>query len=333
MSYGAKMKVLVVTNMYPSPSREGWGAFIKTQVDSLADKDVAIEVIHIEGYKSSLNYLRGIATVIHRCLTNRYDLVHAHYGLSGLVARMQFRYPLIISYCGDDLYGHADENGNPTRSSLVSAWVHKQLARWVDGVIVKSRAMAQLLPIKNAEVIPNGVNFDLFRPLDRYECRKALGLSADKKYIFFPYDPRRPRKNFGAVKEAVELLKHRIGEVEILTVNKEPNNRIPLYMNAADALVLPSFWEGSPNAVKEALACNTRVVATDVGDVRELLQHLEGCAICTTEPHDIANKLQTVLTGPENKGGRASIEHLRLEKIAERVLEQYRSVLKDTART
>ena len=325
------MKVLMVTNMYPSPERPGWGAFIKTQIDSLERAGIVVDLLVIEGYKSQLNYLKAILALRRRCRAQVYDIVHAHYGLSGLVARAQFRYPVIVSYCGDDLYGHADANGRPTPTSLFWVALHKLLARFVAGTIVKSEAMNRLLPRPNAAVIPNGVDFDVFKPLDRAACRAHLGLDPDKSYVLFPYSPTRPRKNFPLVQAAVDLLNRRLPEpkrrLETLVVEGVPQSEIPVYMNAADVLVLASCWEGSPNVVKEAMACNLRVVATDVGDVRALFGDAPGYAVCEPTAASIADRVQQVLAVPEPSTARQGVAHLSLDRIAQRVIDEYTKVL------
>jgi len=322
------MRVLMVTNMYPCPERPHYGSFIKSQIDSIREEEVDVDVLFIRGYKNKLFYFTSIVSLWWRCITQRYDIVHAHYGLSGIVARMQLRYPVIVSYCGDDLYGHAGKEGKPTKSSLVSAWLNKQLSRFVPAVIVKSNVMVDLLPIKeNINVVPNGVDFHTFKPMEKSHCREHLGLDNNVIYVLFPYDSKRLRKNYKGVKEAVDILKAKIQQrVEILTVSGKLNSEIPLYMNAADVMVLASFWEGSPNAVKEALACNTKVVSVDVGDVKELIENVSNCAICDGTVNDMADKLESVLSEDENVSSRETIRHLELNSIAKKVIGIYQRV-------
>ena len=322
------MKVLVVTNIYPCDDRPSYGSFVKSQVDSLVKKGVQADIIFIRGYRSRLNYLRAMFSVIWRCMQKRYDIVHAHHGLSGLVARTQLRYPVIVSFQGGDLYGNAGDGGRPTRMSLFWVWWHKRLTNVVDAVIVKSDSLRSLVPGERAKVIPNGVDFDQFKPMNRESCRKRLGLAEDVVYILFPYDQARAVKNYPLVEAAVAKLNRIIGrQVEILVVKGIPNEKIPIYMNAANLLVLASYREGSPNAIKEAMACNLPVVSTDVGDVREIIDGVEGCALFRPESDDLARTISLVLAGPAHTEGRAAIEHLRIERIADRVLDLYREVL------
>jgi glycosyltransferase involved in cell wall biosynthesis len=322
------MKILVVTNMYPTQGRPNWGSFVKSQIDSVVLRGVEVELLVIDGYRSKLAYAFAFLRFWKRCLTARYDLVHAHYGLCGIIARTQYRFPVVLSFCGDDLYGHADRTGKATRNSLFITWVHKHLARHIDGVIVKSDAMRRMLPGERAEVIPNGVDFDLFRPLSRQACRHTLGLSPDRVYILFPYSPDRLRKNYSLVVEAVAVLNasEPTPRYEILIVSDRPAEDMPLFMNSADLLVLVSFWEGSPNVVKEAMACNLRVVAADVGDVREQIEGVTGCVLCERNLDDLVRQIRTVLEMPCRTTGREAIEHLRAERVADRVIQLYRKV-------
>jgi len=327
------LRVLQVTCMYPREDDPSMGSFVKSQIDSLVLRGVEVDVLFIRGYKSRWNYLWSIFRVFRQCLQRRYDLVHAHYGLSGLVARVQFFSPVVVSYCGDDLYGHANKKGNPTRKSLFLVMLHKWLSHFVAAIIVKSKAMATLLPVPHAVVIPNGVDFDRFRPMDKDACRERLGLNKNALYVLFPYNPKRMRKNYPGVRRAVELLKGRLNRsVEVLVVHGKPNKLLPWYISAADVMILASCWEGSPNAVKEAMACNLPVVSTAVGDVPELFHGLDGYLLCQATPEDMAEKLESILRNPERTRARGAIEHLRLSRVAEQVLEVYRSIDKKIER-
>nr|WP_246718864.1 glycosyltransferase [Microvirga terrestris] len=316
--------------MYPSEKRPGWGSFVQSQVESLRKAGVDIDVLVINGYSSKLEYVKAIGRMRRMLRECRYDLIHAHYGLSGLVARFQFSVPVVVSFCGDDLYGHSDAKGRARLTSRPLAWIHRHLSYFVDASIVKSKAMNTLLPRPIAKVISNGVDMDMFRPLDKQACREELELDPERTYILFPYASNRPRKNFASLKEAVRRLHVNSPDrtIEILTIAGESQHRIPLYMNAADLLVLPSFWEGSPNAVKEAMACNMKIVASDTGDVRDRLDGVPGTAICGTDPESIAAAISAVLADNRDGSRREAVAELEIGKVADRVIEVYSSVLR-----
>lgn len=326
------MKILTVTNMYPRPGKEGWGAFVKSQVESLRAAGIDMDILVVDGFRSKLEYLKAIPKLRRMCRENHYDVVHAHYGLSGLAARCQFRVPLVVSYCGDDLYGHSDANGRATLTSLFWVQLHRLLSLIVDGVIVKSRCLNLRLPRPCGEIIPNGIDVSMFRPMDRAACRRELGLDPDALYVLFPYSPDRPRKNYKLVEAVVERMNRsrsaRGQEVRILTAHGLRHALVPLYMNAADVLLLTSFWEGSPNVVKEAMACDMRIVSTDVGDVRELTDGVAGCRICEATVEAATAATEEVLRDPRPPGGREAVAHLTTERVAERVIDVYRRVLR-----
>ena len=272
-----RYRVLVVTNLWPTEDDPGWGGFVQAQMESLRPLGVEYDVLFMNGRESYANYGKAIFQLQRRLAAKHYDLVHAHFGLSGLVARLQLRVPVVVSFMGDDVLGRFDRKG---RNSLVGVFYQLSsfvLARCVGAVIVKSAQMKQRLRLSSAHVIPNGVSLDLFRPVDPDEARRVLGLDASRKYVLFPYDPSVARKRFDLLQEAVTLARQQVPQLEILQVLGAPRERMPLYFNAANVLVLLSYGEGSPNAVKEAMAVNLPVITVDVGDARELIGPTEGC--------------------------------------------------------
>jgi len=191
---------------------------------------------------------------------------------------------------------------------------------------VKSAEMKRKLGLASAQIIPNGVDLNAFRPLDRNEARKALGLDPEKKYVLFPYDPAEQRKRYDLIRAAVAEAQFSNPELEILHVRGVPRERMPLYMNAADLLLLASIFEGSPNAVKEAMAVNLPVVSVDVGDVRELLGQTEGCLIVPRDTKAMAGKIVEVCRSPVRTQGREQIARLSIENVAKQVVAVYAQV-------
>jgi len=321
------VRVLELTNMYPEPARPAWGSFIKSQIDSLNAAGVDIDVQVIRGHASKLEYFRAIFELRRRLRSERYDLVHAHYGLSGIVALMQRRVPVVISYCGDDLFGHADSKGRIIKTGLPLMYLQRYVARFADRVVVKSRESAGKIPGVPCDVIPNGVDLNLFSPLPMLDCRRELGLDQEKNYVLFPYGIDRARKNYLLLADALEILARRHGiEAHPLVISDVPNEQIPLYMNAANVLALTSFWEGSPNAVKEAMACNTPIVSVDVGDVRELIGDLPGNELVGYDADELADALATALSAPAMSRARESMGRLSLEAVAAKIIEIYSEV-------
>ncbi len=141
-----------------------------------------------------------------------------------------------------------------------------------DAAIVQSKQMAKLVKGSNAHIIPHEIDFELFHPTERSDARANSGPGAGRSMCSFAAKPENGVKNFALAKAAVDDAAAQDRDIEMLVVFKEPQHRLALYMSSADALVFPSFSEGSPNVVKQAMACNLPIVATDVGDIREVIE-------------------------------------------------------------
>jgi glycosyltransferase involved in cell wall biosynthesis len=319
----AAYRVLVATNLWPTESDPGWGSFVRAQMESLRPLGVDFDLLFINGRESRWNYWRAIGELRRRLKRQRYDLIHAHFGLSGLVARCQIKVPVVISFMGDDVLGQPRLDGRITRTGRfyqISSFV---LARLAAAVIVKSREMKSSLRLDRAHVIPNGVDLDLFSPGDQVQARQALGLDPAKKFILFPYDPAEARKRYDLIEAAAALARAEVPEIEILRVRGAPRHLMPLYMNAADMLVLASSLEGSPNAVKEAMAVNLPVVAVDVGDVAELLGSAQGNYLVPRSAEAMASRIVEVCRKGTRSRGRAGIARLSMPNVARQIVEVY----------
>jgi len=278
------MRILFVTNMYPTPERPGYGAFVRQQAEQLRRFGHTVDVINILGFRSRLNYLKAALDVLRTTRTTPYDVVHAHYGLTALPAWFRLGAPLVMTLHGSDVLGSRFER-------LCS----RLMSRVADAVIVVSEEMRRLI---SGIVIPCGVDLDLFRPFDRDEARARLGWPSDKYLILFPFDPRRRVKRHDLARAAVDRLTEEGLAAELITVFGVDNREMPWHYSAADAMILCSDREGSPTSIKEAMACDLPVVATDVGDVREILRGVPGTRLCTRDVGEIARRLREALTVP-----------------------------------
>ncbi len=322
-------RVLVVTNLWPYAKDPSYGCFVQAQMESLRPLGVDFDLLFVNGRESRWNYLHGVYALRRRLRGGRYDLIHAHMGLSGWVARCQLRIPLVVSFMGNDVPGKVDRRGRTTLLGCLFEVSSLILARLADAVIVKSLPMKRRLRLDSAHVIPNGVDTILFRPGDRAETRRVLGLDPGKQYVLFPYSPAVPGKRYDLVEAAVLLARECIPELEILPIMQAPQSCMPLYMNAADVMVIASMQEGSPNSVKEALAVNLPVVSVDVGDVADLLRPTEGNYIVERKPEIIAEKIVEVCRrGQRSHSRNRIVEHLSLEQVAKRIVQVYASVIK-----
>ena len=324
----ADCRILVVTNLWPTEADPSFGSFVKAQMDSLRLLGVQYDVVFVNGRESIWNYLRGVGQVRRQLRAQRYDLIHAHFGLSGWVAYWQNAVPVVVSFMGDDVLGRPKRNGRMTLAGYflrISGFV---IARLVEAVIVKSPQMAAALRMPKAHVIPNGVDLDLFRPIEQAQARAALGLDDGKKLVLFPYNPEEVRKRFDLVQAAVSLARRQVPNLELLVVRCMPQEKVAVYMNAVDMLVTASMSEGSPNAVKEAMATNLPVVAVDVGDVSDLIGSTPGCYVVPREAEAIAERIVEVCRCGGRTNGRESIRKLSIDAVAHQILKVYAEVLK-----
>ncbi len=262
--------------------------------------------------RSMVDYLRFYPRVL-RASFGEYDLVHANYGLTGPAAVAQPNLPVVLSLWGSDLFG---------TFGPVSKWC----ARQADAVIVMSEEMADEVP-GECYVIPHGVNLDLFRPMPAAAARQAVGWRDDAAHVLFPYPTGRPEKDFPRAKRVVEAASQQVeGDVVLQSLRGTDHTRVPLFMNAADAMLMTSKWEGSPNTVKEAMACNLPVVSTDVGDVRERLDGVEPSHVGETDAALVEGLVDVIRRGkPSN--GRPAIAPLGLDTMGERIRAVYESVV------
>lgn len=187
--------------------------------------------------------------------------------------------------------------------------------------------MKRILGHDEVYVISDGVDFELFQPMPRLVARAALGWKPEGRYVLFGNDPSRLEKNFALARAAVERLRGRGVDAELKVANGLPQSTLVEYINASDVVVLPSWYEGSPNIVKEAMACNVPVVAADVGDVAQMIGHTAGCAICRHDAEDFAAALERAIAHDAPTTGRRDIAHLERSLAARQVIALYEDVL------
>jgi glycosyltransferase involved in cell wall biosynthesis len=322
------MKVLIMTPIYPTPERPAVGTFVRTQVESLGQAGVEVEVLHLHGRFRKWNYAKAAFQLRRRLANDSIDLIHAHIGFAGMVARTQWKVPIVVTFHGSDLLGLINARGRRPLFSPLLVGAGKLLARHVDAAIVQNGKMATLLGNKpNVFVIPCEIDLKTFQPTERSRARAFLGLEQNKKYLLFAANPQIAVKCFPLARAVAEELKRRDRSTELLVVYKEPQDRLALYMSACDALVFTSYQEGSPNIIKQAMACNLPMVSTDVGDVREVVGHTKGCYVCEAEVDSLVRRLESVLAARERTDGRAKVEHLASPVVARNIIRVYEQVL------
>lgn len=296
--------------MWPTPAAPQFGVFVERQVEALRRAGVSVDVLFVNGRESKINYARGVRELRRRLRLKRYDLVHATYVFSGVIARAQVHHPIVVTHTGIE----ALQSWQAPLCWFVS--------RVVDEVVVRSEEMKRRIGLPRATVIPSGIDLDVFRPQSQAEARARLGLSTEGRIVLFVGEPR-PEKRLDIVEGAVARLRADGSDVELVTVCGKPQAEVPLFLNAADVLVLPSENEGSPGAVKEAMACNVPVIATDVGDVAERVAHTDGCYLAERSAEDFAEKMRLVFERGGRTRGRDAVAELAWPRVTEKLLEVY----------
>src|ERR1041384_7016777 len=258
--------------MHPSLGDVAYGVFVESQMQSLMRAGVHADWEFVDGHRGPFEYLRAAYRLRHRLKHGAWDVVHAHYGLTGFTALFQPR-PLVVSFCGDDLLGTPDGRGGITLKSRIQRELSYVAARRADAIICKSAELREALPNaddrRRAFVVPNGLDVQVFHPGDRQQARATLELSGDENTILFPHTPSVPRKRLDLAQAAVNGLAERVTRANLLIVQGVTQPVLADYYRAADCMLLTSDQEGSPNTIKEALCSDLPVVSVDVGDVRD----------------------------------------------------------------
>lgn len=305
-----KLKVLFVCS---GNNNSGRSPNVDVQAAGLVDAGVNVQFFEIRG-EGAAGYAKNIIKLKKHLKNNRYDVIHAHYGLSGVVASLAGAKPLLVTIMGSELY---------MNRILRSVMIYFIRHIW-QKTLVQSEQMKAIAGGGQTTVLPNGVNINRFTSVNHEEALQKTGFSRGK-HIIWVSDPLRTEKNFKLAKDAVALLKD--SEVKLDVVNGKPYKEIPYFFSAADTLLLTSKWEGSPNVVKEALAAGLPIVSVDVGDVKDFLSEVEGCYITKSNPEDVAVALTKALLFGKQTNGIEKVKHLDMKTISERIKDVYNSMV------
>jgi glycosyltransferase involved in cell wall biosynthesis len=310
------MHVLVITNMYPTPEKPWWGTFVEEQVSDLRALGVDMTVLDFDATDDRRNYLRAARRFHKLVRSSRFDLVHAHYGLTGAIAVAQRRAPVITTFHGGDYSGLVPWHA-------VVSW---GVARLCTPVVVTPEG-ARRLRIPDAAVIPAAVNTNLFRPAERAGAREELGLDVDASYALLLGARDDHNKRPDLFDAAVSRAQKRAPRLRALSLDQVTRSEVALLMNAADVAVLTSDTEGLPVAVREALASMTPVVSVPVGSVPSILAGLDGCPIVARDPVQLGDAIVEALTLERSPAWRARAEETSGAVVASRLLALYGGVI------
>jgi teichuronic acid biosynthesis glycosyltransferase TuaC len=294
-------------------------SIIDFQRISLQKKGIKLLIFPIkEG--GIIGYMKSIWELKFFNKINHVDLIHAHYSFSGFIAGIITNKVVICSLMGSDVF----------KNLIFLRWLNYFFYKKIWKVtIIKSKEMQSFFP--KATMIKNGVELSNFLPLSKTDALKKLGFNAlNKNIIFIAQESLSPVKNIQLAYKSISLINDK--NIILHIVSNKSFEELPFFYNAADLLLLTSVSEGSPNVIKEAMACNCPIVSTDVGDVREVIGNTEGCYITSFDPADVAEKIKLALEFSGSKGrtnGRQRIIELGLdaESIASKIIEVYKKAI------
>lgn len=317
------MKILVVCRKHG----ERVAPFISEQVDALRSLGhelwyVTIEKGGIGGYVELYHNLKNAIREV------RPDIVHAHFGICGLMANLQRQVPVVVTYLGDDV------NDKKLRPIAV---LDMLLSRY--NLFMSKRQIAKVQRYakpEKIEILRYGILSDLFVEQDKKESREVMGLNLNMKYVLFSSKFTRPVKDPGLAKAVVALVDQRRRDAGLCGVELLPltggytKEEMVSLMNAVDAAIVTSKSEGSPQFTKEIMACGTPIVSVDVGDVAEQVEGLDGCYIAKTRnAEELAGLLEKALDfGKTNGHHHIKDMHLDNMQVAERLISIYEQVKK-----
>ncbi len=307
------MKVLFVAS-YKENLPNNVVPFIKEQADALVRQGIEIDYFTIKGkgIKGYLNQLRSLKQKIKEFTP---DIIHAHYGLSGLLANLQRRVPVVTTFHGSDI-------NNPKVRTF------SKLAIWLSAhnVFVSQRLIEIAQPKKKYSLLPCGVNVEELQFIEKADARVKMGLQADKKYVLFAGSFDNNVKNALLAKDAIALLPN----VELLELRGYSRQEVTILLYAVDAFLMTSFTEGSPQVIKEAMACGCPIVSVDVGDVASVIHRTAGCYLAERHSQELAEKLKQAMQHSRTNGKNRIIElGLENETIARQLIQIYDNVRKN----
>ena len=305
------MRVLVVASF----NKGHFAPFIVEQVEALKEQGCEIEFFGLQG-KGFRGYLHNVPQLKQKIREFRPDIIHAHYGLSGLFANLQREIPVVTTYHGSDIND---------KSALPFSKMAIRLSGW--NIFVSRKIIEIAKPKKNYSLLPCGIDLHELQQMNKSEARQRMNLEANKRYVLFSGAFDNEVKNAPLARKAIEELQY--SDVVLLELKGYSREEVALLMCAVDVLLMTSFTEGSPQVIKEALACGCPIVSVDVGDVKERIEGVEGCYVTDTRnASELAILLQKALDFDGKTKGRERVISDQLDNrlVAQQLMKIFRLV-------
>lgn len=325
------MRVLQITTNYPTEKNPIFGIFMKEQVESLEPLGVENTIFFSNGSETGVGkkyggmriHLKSVFKLQWHLLTHRYDLIHCHSNISGL----------ILTLSGGWIFNKCILSFQNDPDKFQDAKLFKKLYPFFNRIIVKKPT--KYLQRRKVVYLPNGCNSDFFKPMDREECKKRLGLNEKKDYVLFVdsnTSKKRTQKRKDRFDKTLTILREKYGHVNVeeLIMIGVPRELVPSYMNACKLHLMTSDQEGSPNSIKECIMCNVPIVSTNVGNVRDMVRKIDGCYVSAEfDAEELAELVHKVLCMKEPFKGRDALlaEGYGIEAVAEKLYSLYKEVV------
>ena len=320
------MKVLIVTNMWPTSNHQYFGIFVKEQIECLEKRysNLETEIFFINGKKNKFNYLISILKINWKLLNNKYDVIHIHFGLSGLFLLFN---PYLMTPVVTTLHSADIDIVKSTRWII---WISKQVVKRSKKVFYLNDKMLKILSEYKYKLtyLPCGVNTE-----DFYE--EHIPFENNSISIGFPANFNRPEKNYKLFLEIVEEIKNELNQdINVVEFHNKTRLEVRNSLNTINLLIMTSLSEGSPQIIKEALSCNTPIISSNVGDVEKLLKGVDNCflidSFCSVDYSKQALKILTKSRNQQRSNGRKQIFNLSLDEksISEKIYSEYFNLIK-----
>ncbi|PWU19380.1 MAG: hypothetical protein C5B50_06680 [Verrucomicrobia bacterium] len=329
------MRILAITNLYPSADSPGTGVFIEQQIQSLLSRGLQVQLLFLDRRKEGPWIYYRLGPRLRKAIAEfAPDVVHVMYGgvMAQQVTSQRNLPPVVVTFHGSDLLG---ENYSGLRRKLISRYgvlCSRKAARQAQGVIVVARhllsALGDGLDLNKVRIIPCGIDLERFKPMDRSSCRDQLGWPSDCFHVLFATSAGDPVKRPELARAAVAKLEEEGRRVQFHVLSGIPNTQVPIWLHASDALLLTSRHEGSPTIVKEALACGLPIVSVKVGDVPERIEGIEGCYLAEADAADLARKLELICECLPRLECKKKLHDLSSDAVAIRLEQFYQEVLR-----
>jgi teichuronic acid biosynthesis glycosyltransferase TuaC len=327
------MRILVVTNMLPTQDDPHAGRFIQQQIEALRRIGLDIDVLLVNRREEGMRAYASLPARLRKAVARfKPDLIHVMYGgiMSRLVCHVVRNRPVVVTFHGSDLLGQPFERPLRRFFSACGVIASRQAARRCEGIVAVAehllKRIPKIIPSSRIQIIPCGIDLDLFKPIDRTLCRERLGWTQDTFYVLFQ-NTGDPVKRPELAQAAVDCLKALGVNAELRHLRGVSYDQVPIWLNASDVLLVTSHHEGSPTIVKEALACDLPIVSVRAGDIPQRIQKIEGCHLSAPDATELAVNLQKVWMNPGRIEARETVRSVSADHCAHRISQFYAQVL------